>query len=303
MNKRGFALIAGLMVITVLFILGGSLFLKTANENNLTRRYVNSMKALWVAEAGVAEAIANLPSSPTDGSLDGYTYQTTTTYRATIDNSDYYDVASTGIVPFSSGGDTRRVVGVVVKRGPVDASKFKYGIDAANDLCFGSPVNCNKDAEEFLDPDICDGQSCAKEFDSNINFSDLFGQPQSAVEAIATHYTESTFPGAVSGVTWVDVTPGQTLMVAGGDTGTGILIVEGDVEFAGAYQFQGIIYVLGNLTARGTFDAYGSTIVASSVGADSINGTPEFHYDAGVIEDALETLSNNFKSIVSWKED
>ncbi len=301
MNKRGVALIAGLLVITVLFILGGSFFLKAANENNLTRRYVSSMKALWVAEAGVAEAIVNLPSSPNDGTVGDYQYQTTTTYRATIDNSDYYDVVSTGSVPLT-GGNVTRAVNAIVKRGPVDPSKFRYGIQAANDLCFGSPQNCNKPAEDFLDPDICNGESCAKEFDSTINFSDMFGQSQSAVEAIATHYTESTFPGGVSGVNWVDVTPGQKLMVAGGDTGTGILIIDGDVEFAGTYQFQGIIYVLGNLTARGTFDAYGSTIVASSVGADSINGTPEFHYDESYITSALQELSNNFKAIVSWKE-
>jgi len=301
MNKRGVALVFAFLVSMVLFILLGSFFLKSMNENNLVRRYINSTRAFWVSEAGVAAAIKNLPNNGT-GNLGNYSYQWTTAYRTTISSSDYYDITSTGIVAFPSGGDIRRTVNVVVKRGSVDPSAFQYGIQAANDLCFGG-ASCNKNPNDFLDPDICDGHPCWKESDTTINFPNLFvGYTQSDVQAIATHYTDTTFPGAVSGVTWVDVAAGNTLMVTGSETGSGVLIINGNVHFGGTYQFYGVIYVLGTLTARGTFDAYGSMVVASTSDVDSINGTPEFHYNWTYVESALQNLSNSFSKIVSWRE-
>ncbi|MDP3732714.1 MAG: hypothetical protein Q8R31_06835 [Candidatus Omnitrophota bacterium] len=302
MNKRGITLIFGLLAVLVLSILSGSFFFKSITENNLVRRYVNSTQAFWVAEAGVAEAIKNLANSPTNGNLGNYRYETTTTYRATINASDYYDITSTGIVTLPGAGDIRRTVNVVVKRGSADATKFQYGIAAANDLCFGGPGACNKTPEDFLDPDICDGHPCWKEFDSTINFSDLFGYSQSDIENIATRYDDSNFPNAVSGITWVDVTEGSTLMVTGNLTGSGVLIIDGNVQFGGDYTFNGIVYILGTLTARGTFDSYGSILVASTAGVDTVNGSPTMHWDQAEIANGLQLLANNFVDIVSWKE-
>jgi len=301
MNKRGIALIFALLVTVVLAILLNSFFIKAINENNAVKRYVNSVKALWAAEAGVADAKKNLPNSPNDDNLGSCQYQTITSFRTTIGANSYYDITSTGTAPFTSGGEISKTINVIAKMGAADPSKFKYGLGAANDLCFGG-ASCNKDADDFLDPEVCNGVPCWKEFDATINFADMFGHSQAEVEAVATHYTEANFPGVVSGVTWVDVTPGQALNVGSSATGSGILIVEGDAQFEGSYQFHGIIYVLGTLRARGTFDSYGSTVVASGVGVDSVNGTPEFHYNVGDITSALQQLASNFSSIVSWKE-
>ena len=301
MSKRGIALFFTLLITLVLLILLSSFFYKTFNENNLLRRYVSSTEALWAAERGVADAMANLPGTGSIGpvafSNQSYTatYVATPSYRTTINSSKYYDIISTG-----TAGNVSRTVSAIVKTGPVDPSKFKYGIDAANDLCFGG--GCHGDPNRYLDPTVCPGGACWKDFDNTINFSDLFGYQQSEVSNIATHYTDLNFPGTVNGVTWVDVTPGLTLMVTGNLTGNGVLIINGNVHFGGDYQFHGIIYVLGTLTARGTFDAYGSVVVASTAGIDSINGTPTFHYDQTEIIDALNLLSSNFSSIVSWRE-
>lgn len=306
MNKRGITFIFGLLVVLVLSILSSSFFFKSITENNLVKRYVNSVQAFWVAEAGVAEAIENLPNSPTNcppNCPPNGRYETTTTHRAIINSCDYYDITSTGIVNLPSGGDIRRTINVIVKTGSVDASKFQYGISAANDLCFGGPGNCNKTPEDFLDPDICNGHPCWKEGDTTINFVDLFGYTQSDIENIATHYDSSNFPNAVNGITWVDVTPaGSTLLVTGNLIGEGVLIINGNVQFGGDYRFNGIVYILGTLDARGTFDSYGSILVASTAGVDTINGTPTMHWDQTEITESLQLLSNNFVDIVSWKE-
>jgi hypothetical protein len=298
MNKRGLALVFSLFVVLVLSILLGTLFLKSINENNLVRRHINSLQAFWAAEAGVAEAIKNLSisTSPVPGPpLGQFHYYTTTAHRTTINYCDYYDITS-----WCTVGDITRTINVVVKTGPVDPTKFQYGLQAANDLCWGG--NCSKSPNDYLDPTVCNGHDCWKEFDTTINFSDMFGYEQSVIEGIATHYTSSTFPNEVHGVSWVDVDPGTTLMVTGSLTGDGILIIDGNIHFGGTYQFYGIVYVLGTLDARGTFDSYGSIVVASTAGVDTVNGAPTFHWSVSYITSALQQLAMSTKVIVSWHE-
>lgn len=302
MNRRGVALFFSLLVMLVLLVLLNSFFSKLINENNLVKRHVNSVRAFWAAEAGLAEAEDNLPATPINGNIGNYSYSTTTTLRTTINNRDYFDIASVGIVGVGGTADIRRTLNAVVRRGAVDPSKFQYGITAANDLCFGGS-NCNKDPNDFLDPTVCGGHACWNENDTTINFRDLFSYEQSDVEAIATHYTESDFPGDVNGITWVDVTPGNTLISTGMLTGSGILIIDGNVHLGGDYQFHGIVYVLGTLTARGNMDTYGSVVVASTSDIDnSINGNPTFHYDRDEVVAALGLLANNFVETVAWSE-
>lgn len=308
MDKRGIALVLGLLVLLVLTILLGSFVIKTVNENNLVRRHIASTRAFWVAEAGLAEAKRQLSRGSFSGTMGDYSYQIVSSYptrRTLINNSSYYNVSSTGIVPLSGGGDISRTVDAVIKTGAIDDSKFPYAINAANDLCFGG--NCKKPATDYLDPDIvCPTGTCWQEKNTGINFLDLFGYEQSAVKNLAVqsgnYYTESNFPTTVSGITWVDVSPNSTLMIGTSASGSGLMIVNGDLHVGGGYQFSGIIYVLGTLTARGTFDSYGSIVVASTAGIDSINGTPVFHWDRDEIINALTLLALNNTSIVSWKE-
>jgi len=291
------ALIFCFLVVLILSILLGSFFIKSINENNLVKRYKNSLSAFWAAEAGLATVKSNLTLGSFNDTFGNYSFQTNTAYRTTINSRDYFDINSTG-----TAVDLSRTVNAVVRRGATDPTKFQYGIAAANDLCFGGE-SCNKDPNDFMDPTVCEGHACYKEDDTTINFRDLFSYEQSDVENIATHYTDLNFIGNVNGVTWVDVTPGNTLMVDSDLTGNGLLIIDGNVHFGGTYQFHGIIYVLGTLVARGTFDGYGSIVVASTSDIDnSVNGSPTFHYSQTEIQAALALLANHFIEVVSWHE-
>jgi hypothetical protein len=254
----------------------------------------------------LAVAIAELPNTGAlNGTLYNYNYQTITANRTVINASQYYDINSTGIVPFIPGGDIRRTIQAVVKTGQVDPSKFEYGLAAANYLCFGGAGSCNRDPEDFLNPAYnCSGHNCWIENYTTMNFPGLFGCAQSDVEAIAAHYNETTFTGNVSEVSWVDVGSNNTLMVDSDLNGTGILIINGSVHFGGTYLFRGIVYVLGKLTARGNFDAWGSVIAASTANVTntSINGNPTFHWNQTDIGQALQWLSGLNSTIVSWRE-
>ena len=302
MNRRGIALIFSLLVVLVLSILLSAFFFKSINENNLVNRYVNSARAFWVAEAGVAEAIKNLTNTYTDGTLGNYYYNaTTTTY-----GSYYYNITSIGTVGLPNGGYINRTVKVVAGTGTVDASKFQYALAAANGLCFGGAGSCNKAPEDFIDPDTCNGHPCWNETDTSIvDFRDLFGYEQSEVERIAEHYNDTNFDASLNNeIAWVDVAVGSTLNVTGSEIGSGLLIVNGSAHFGGTYQFSGIVYVLGTLTARGTFDSNGTVMVASTsdIANNSVNGNPDFYYNTTDITNALNLLANNFVRIVSWRE-
>jgi hypothetical protein len=210
-----------------------------------------------------------------------------------------------------AAGNITRTVQVTVGGTFFDSQKFRYALNVANDLCFGG--NCNGDPTKYVHPDTdgtpCPTGTCWKKFDNTINFTDKFGGYTPAeIKNVATVYTDTTYPvgSNIEGVFWVDVAPGSELNLTGGCQGccnaTGVLIVNGNVFMSGTYGFCGIIYVLGTLDARGTFDGYGSVVVSSTAGIDTINGTPDFYYDDERIDYALQLLSNSFAQVVSWKE-
>lgn len=60
MSKRGIALAVVLGVVAVLSVIIVSLFSMAIHENNLVRRYVNTVRAFWLAEAGVSKSFITL---------------------------------------------------------------------------------------------------------------------------------------------------------------------------------------------------------------------------------------------------
>jgi hypothetical protein len=331
MNKRGMALVFALLVVLVLSILLCSFFLTSINENNLVKRYINSMRAFWVAEAGLAQAIRDIFGVSNSGKLGDYDYTWTSTKWTTMLGNDYYNIVSTGIVTLPGGVEIKRQISAVGKTTAVDPDKFQYSLGSSGDLCFGG--NCKGDATKYVHPQPllpnppvnpvqypvetnCYGHDCWQEKNTGINFQNLFNYQASEVKALADHvYTPADFPGTgISGVTWVDVPtdpPGQQLTIGGGSggdytspNGTGILIINGDVELAGNYVFRGIIYIIGKLKARGTFDGYGSVLVAArtEVEESTVNGTPDFFHSKYDITQALKLLVASSARVVSWKE-
>lgn len=303
MNKQGVALIFSLLVVIILSILLGSFFLSSMSENSSVKRYVNSARAFWAAEAGLAAAVKDLPNNISDTHLDNYShYQANTAFRATINTTDYYDINSTGIIALPSGGYVNRTVNAVAKSEVAsNPDKFQYALHAANNICFSGNCDDGK-ADRYIVPLTCNNHTCWKDSDANINSRDMFGYELSEISAIATHYTDSNFPGAVSGVTWVDVTGGGSLHLSGNTAGSGILIINGNTDIQGTYDFSGIIYVLGTfVAARGDFTAQGSVVVANAAGVDDVSGSAEFRFNATAIQIAIGNLPAK-KEIVSWRE-
>ena len=58
MNNKGAVLVFSLVIILVLSVLASSFYFKSINENTLTKRYVESIRAFWLAEAGRLASIS-----------------------------------------------------------------------------------------------------------------------------------------------------------------------------------------------------------------------------------------------------
>lgn len=288
MNKRGIVLIFSLLVMLVLATLLASFYFKSISENQLARRFMNSNRAFWLAEAGIAKVRSEQGLSSASGYIDNANY----TYNAIVNHLTgiYYTVVSTGTVAEPSGQNISRTVSVTIKTGLVDVTKFQYGIETTTDLIVKGSVDINPD-------------DSWKE-DATLDFADLFGISKADMEANANHlYTPSNFGPPVDGITWVDVPTGETLNVAGNLSGSGILVVNGDAHFSGTVDFYGIIYIIGELTMSGSVTINGSILAESSATVDTtLSGNVTINYSPSDIAQSLTPVQFLNKEIVSWHE-
>jgi len=108
-RKRGVALIISYMVIAVLTILGTVFIARSISESNTAKRFVDSTRAFWLAEAGVHKGIYALKNEDWSGwTVINSTVRSLVTalgssgdYNVTISgvNSTYVNITSTGYVP------------------------------------------------------------------------------------------------------------------------------------------------------------------------------------------------------------
>lgn len=286
MGKRAVALIFALFVVLVITGLSGSFFLKSVNENILVKRHVNSIRAFWLAEAGVAEAISNMPNN-VSGTVGGSNYTYSANTSALL--GDYYQIDSWGSVTLPDADTVSRSLSAVVRTEPVDPSNFQHAIRTTVDLIIRGSVTINGPTEEY----------------ASLDFPDLFEHSKEEMESYATNsYTDppnNVVP--VDGITWVNLSPGQELRITS-DTwqGSGILIVEGDAQITGG-TFNGILYVMGELRMSGNPVINGTILAESSAELDTtLTGNVTINYDSGAIADALVPLQFISPEIVSWRE-
>jgi Tfp pilus assembly protein PilX len=300
LNKRGVILIFSLLVTLVLSALLASLYFQSISEKQLAKRYADSVRALWLAEAGIAKVKSNLGISSVGSYIDdpNYTYNVLTPTR--IGTTDYYTVVSTGTVTSPSGGSVSRTVSVTMKLTPPNASKFPFCVETTSD----NLTYKEKNLENTENP-----ANIAKT-DSTQTFGNLFGVSTATMKAGAGTYYESRNLSnslTVSGITWVDVTDSSgaldpsVLLQIEHLNGSGTLIICGNFKITGLGTFDGILYVIGTLTMNGNPTINGTVFAESSadIGMD-LSGSSLVKYSSSKIVAALIPLSS--KQIVSWQE-
>jgi hypothetical protein len=284
MNKRGIALILSYMVIGVLVILGVGLVSRSVSERNIAFRYVNSNKAFWLAEAGVARAIKDFSQSPLSGFLGdaNNTYSTQTSLVGGF--TDRYRIISVGSVTLPGGGTIDRTIEVIVQEPQL--ADINNSITTSGDLTVGGSA----DVEEPY------------ESNAAFTFQGIFGMTEAQLKAQADHlYTDppnNVTP--VDGITWIEITPGDELIISsGGWSGSGILIVEGDLKITGG-DFEGILWVSGDLdVASGSPDIEGAIFVDCGTDETRILGNADVEHDEDVIDEVFGDIS---PVVISWAE-
>jgi Tfp pilus assembly protein PilX len=296
-NKRGIAFVFAFVMIMVLLVLSSSFYLRNVSDANLIRRSTESMRAFWLAEAGVAEGLQSLTSSSLSGSLTssqgcpaGYSCLYTSTQSPVSAGSTYYQVNASGTVTTAAGQSFTRVISVVANTNDINASKFPYAIETTSNLTIKGSVSINP--------------SNSSKTLSILNFANLFEYSKTEVKSFADHlYSNANFTAPVDNITWVDVIPGSTLTIAGNLVGSGLMVISGDTHISGTVNFTGIIYVIGNLTITGTVDTHGSVLAESSTTVDTtIKGNVDLTYNATAINAALANLNFVSPEVVSWRE-
>lgn len=287
MGKRGIALILGLLVIVVIAILLASFFFGVINENTLVSRFVNSTRAFWLAEAGIAEAIVNMPNNvpPTELGNEDYIYSALTSFLA----DQYYQIDSVGSVNLPGGDTISRALRAVVRTDPVNPDNFQHAIRTTADLVIRGSVEINGPTEEY----------------ASLNFADLFEHSKDDMRSYATHlYTDPPVDVTpVDVITWIDLSPGEEFRISS-DTwqGSGILVVAGDAQITGG-TFNGIIYVIGKLRMSGNPTINGTVLAESETEIDTVlTGNVTINYNRDEIVNALSPLQFIAPVIVSWRE-
>lgn len=291
-NNRGIVLVYSLLVTMVLSVLIGSLYFNSINENLQANQYVTSMRAFWLAEAGLATVKANPGLSAVSGNLGGsnYTYNVPSPQVVPGTGNMYWIVDSTGTVTLPSGSSLSRTLTATIKTAGADSTKFPYAIDTTAELAIkGHAVTIN---------------GTSKEEDNTINFTNMFDISKATMKSGANYlYTDSNFNAPVAGITWVDVASGNTLNIAGNLIGSGILVVNGNTRISGTINFNGIIYIIGTLTMTGNVTTSGSIVAESSAEADTtLAGNVTINFSLTDIENALTNVQFLSKQIVAWQE-
>jgi Tfp pilus assembly protein PilX len=296
-NKRGIAFVFAFVMILVLLVLSSSFYLRNITDAGLIRRFTESTRAFWLAEAGIAEGLRHLSSASNSGSLDstdgcprGYNCLYTSTQSQVSAGSKYYYVNATGRVLTAAGQNFTREISVVANTDNINASRFRYAIETTSNLTIKGGVGIHP--------------SNSSKTLSTLVFADLFEYSKAEVKSYANHlYSNSNFTAPVDNITWVDVAPGSTLVIAGNLAGSGLLVISGDTRISGTVDFSGIIYVIGNLTMTGTVETQGSVLAESSTTVDTeLKGTVDIFYNSTAINMSLQNLNFISPEVVSWQE-
>jgi hypothetical protein len=288
MGKRGVALIMVTLIVAVVAVLSAATFSSLMNENRLVRRYVESTRALWLAETGIAEAVDNMPNS-VSGSLGGanYTYAANSVLLGGL----YYQISSAGTATLPGFGTVSRQLVAVVRTNPVNPNNFQHAIRTTGALKVLGSVDINGPQEEH----------------ASLNFANLFQHTKQEMKSYAdqvyTNPPNNVTP--VNGITWVDLTgsPAPEFQVTSdGWSGSGILVVAGDAQITGG-TFNGILYVIGKLRMSGNPVINGTVLAESQATLETrLTGNVTINYDPAQIAAALGPLTFVSPVIVSWRE-
>lgn len=307
MNKKGLVLSLVLIFLLILVLIATTFIVLANNEIRIARQQTDSLKAFFLAEAGIEKALFELPRNT------NYTGEQDTlgegVYDVTVSPPNgVRQIDSTGYISNKTSPRAVRQIRVMAKEQThsITLGAALTGLTSGKDIWVRGTANIDGKTVagiEVPDRDVIDkGGSAIISGNPDIleevppaTFEEIFGLTEAQMKAFAAVYNNpsNNFPDPANGITWID---GNANYTKKGWSGKGILIVTGDLKLTGG-TFEGVIYVKGSLDGQaGNSDVRGAIVMG---GEARISGTSSIIHDPTEITNA----SNSYPyKIDTWQE-
>lgn len=312
--RKTIALLFLFLVLVPFSLMVVNFFSQNMAEVRLVRRYVGRVRAFWAAEAGIARGHRLVRDCVLSGgcTVEGtINYdQEECNYEVTTSHLDgnYYQIHSTGF-----DGQITKDVAAVIQLRDVSLNNFQNAIEAQGKIII-------QGSAEIHEPNQY------KE-DATLDFEDLFGIKIEDIQPWDYHYidppnnpSQGEYP--IEGVTYIEESgrlkistrgwQGSGILIVDGDvqitggTFDGILIVRGEFQIAGNARINGIVYVEGEFVrgqGSGNPDLFGTVLVECDSDYDTeLRGNIDITYDPEKIQAALNLLQFIAPHKVAWWE-
>ncbi len=311
MNKKGVGLIVVLIVIVVLAILSAVIALRSASEKAIGQRYADSLRAFWLAEAGVNQELWEIKNHNGVPQEIGLTALGQGEYRVEVVSPSL--LRAYGYVPSQAFAQAQRSIDLSL---PFYDSVLYVAQDlniTGNDYSItGDVVYGGTGPSGDPPPDNIQGTVTQDASISPLAILD-FDQLRSISQSQGNYHDAGSLEGPFPGSYWYDeankvpnvVFLEGTLTLKGNDNVHGFFVVGGetiyDTTLAGNVSVDGCIYTRGNFTVRGGGNAMniqGSVWVGGNA---DLNGSVTLTFQEDYVR-AIQGLNINRTPAVIWKD-
>src|SRR5207237_1039320 len=297
-NERGMALAVAIFALVVVGALVAGAFFAGTQEQRVGENQRRVQTSFGVAEAGAQErvltwdpntmnkgpvvpvdsvAIVNTPAPNGTGSYAGYSFRVGTNLFL-IDVTGRDNASAAGAI--AGGGGARQRIGMLARIAPV-----QFGIRAS--LTTQGQVAMSGNANIVGVDQIPTGWvSC-----------DTTGPSQAGVcdKNVLTNWGDGENPNAPCASYWPIIHATGTITL-NNTQGQGILLVDGDLNVQGSYQFFGIVVIQGDLKTAGggNTDAHfwgGVMAKNADLSTQSLSGKATLNFSSCAILTALQATS------------
>lgn len=265
MNKKGMVLIFILAYIFVLILIVTSFVTLTNNEIRTARYGGDSLRAFFLADAGVEKALYELTmdslySGESDVSLGEGVYDVNV-----VAMGDQREITAIGYIPNKTAPRAQRAVSVT-------AEKSGDPVDITSAFISGGLVDMGGNADILgglvSGITISDNDNVTMQGNSTVNgnppvleaapptFEEVFGMSPALLRLLATEYDNPSpnNPNHTAEIAWIN---GNAKFSHTHWDGEGVIVITGDLEMTGG-NFDGLIYVMGAMKMAGNAEVRGA---------------------------------------------
>jgi Tfp pilus assembly protein PilX len=336
MNKKGIVLLIGLMVITVLTILGSVIISRSISESRVVQRNMEATQAFWLSEAGINQALKGLRGDYTLTNIPSTTLPPGAYSATIVENADgTRTVTARGCIPSGCNCTalpnncrvTRIVEAVMNKYEVIPEHFYENAIYTAGNVNIGSNCVVNGDAlsggtitgnvqspytKTENDPTLNESGLPALDFDELRQKSIDQGWYNPITET--TTFPTSSFYYIAPSPTYPEGVPNVVFvshdfdLVGGRQIVKGFIVVGGntvyDAEIGGNASIDGCLYTRGNVWLHGG----GGNIInvqggVWSGGTTTLQGNEQINYNVDYMDAIRVGLHpSTVVQLTSWKD-